>query len=70
MRNYIKAKCRAAYTISACTCITMTDVDQLMDGLFLEDALAEQNDKQTAAEAKLPSATCERSSLSHRERDV
>ena len=46
----------------------MIDVDQLIDGLLLEDMLAQQNDKQPAGEAKLPLATCEQSSLSHSER--
>ena len=38
-----------------------------MEYLF-EDTPAQQNDKQPVGEAKLPSATFERSSLSHRER--
>ena len=63
VRDYIKA-----YIISSCTHMTMTNVDQLIDGLLLEDAPAQQNDKQPTGEAKLPSATCERSSLSHPER--
>ena len=55
--HYIKANHRAAFIISACTRMTITDVDQLTDGLLLEDALAQQNDEQPRGEAKLPSAT-------------
>ena len=54
-RDYIKAKHRAAYITSVCTCMTMIKVDQLTDG-FLEDAPAQQNDQQSTREAKLPSA--------------
>ena len=64
MCEYSKAKRRSAYVIR----MIMTTVDELIDRLLLEDTPAQQNDKQPAVETKLPSATCERSSLSHREK--
>ena len=45
--------------INACKQMRMTDVDQLIDGLLLEDAPAQQKDKHPAGEAKPPSAKCE-----------
>ena len=66
MFDYIKAKRRVVNIISASTRIRMTDVDQLIDGLLLEVAPAQQNDKHPAEEAKLP--TSEWSSISWRER--
>ena len=61
--DYIKVKHGVANIIRACTRMTMTDMDQLIDLLLLEDEPAQQTDKQPAGEVNLPSATCERSSL-------